>query len=690
METPFFDDISSKSPKKRTSELRECIKKEKLARVRFKMAPEIAKYDELDDILSNICTINPQQVIDFILTKFTPEDSRYIFSLIIMFSLIRPLAIGKLSKVFSLLMMKRHCVFNMLHIYKENPIFLRHLIDDGCYKEDNEYETFVSLNIPLDYSPKSIEYFLKYDDIESFKSITGRPNFTFKSFVTTNNFDFFMKEEEISMLSFCALYGSYKCFRLLLNNNGRITLETCECAARGGNIDIIKCCKKNGGIFSTGLEHAIRCHQKEAFDWLLANSKCEIPTICVCAQTMNIASVYLMLLFDNLVEVDTVDNFCHTALHYACKSSFFPIVELLLSKNASTGIRDEMGRTALHYASKGFNTKIVDLLVKNGSNISDKDNFGKTALHFACESGNFSTVNYLIDHGAEVNERADNVEETALHLAAEHGHTDIVTYLLEYGADIESRADFVGRREYMNAMTPFHFSCVFGEFKTGYELFLRKANIKALNGRGMSALHLACKGNNIEFVEFLVNNGLNVSTRDDTGMQPIHYAARHCNKEIVAFLISHGADIMSLNNNKQTCLHLCCESPLETKFEKSSEKNEYDQFHSALNSKLIISNIESRLKNRTEAKVTKEVKREFIKYLVSLKCDVNAVDNRGQTPLHCACIACDIYSVAALISLGSKVTAEDNNGLQPYNITDDYSIKQFLVSKQNETKCRIA
>ena len=169
------------------------------------MDPFIAKYDEFDDILSNIQTVSISQIIDFILTKFTKDDNQYIYYLIITFSIIRPNLITYYASLYSQLKLKRKCCYDMMFIYKENPIFLQHLIDLECYKEDSNYMLFSNLNMPLDYTYKSIEYALKHDDIDMFNAMVNRPNFTYKSFVTTNNYDFFMREVEISMLSFSAL-----------------------------------------------------------------------------------------------------------------------------------------------------------------------------------------------------------------------------------------------------------------------------------------------------------------------------------------------------------------------------------------------------------------------------------------------------------------------------------------------------
>ena len=122
---------------------------------------------------------------------------------------------------------------------------------------------------------------------------------------------------------------------------------------------------------------------------------------------------------------------------------------------------------------------------------------------------------------------------------------------------------------------------------------------------------------------------------------------------------------------------------------KKPKKSKNEQFHSILNSTQIVKNIEKTVKTKTEPKVSVHEKISFLEYLISMKCNVNSVDVNGQTPMHSACIANDIDAVEFLYKNGGNLSIADKNDMQPYNVTDDPGIKNFIVLNQNAVQCRL-
>ena len=94
------------------------------------------------------------------------------------------------------------------------------------------------------FLPSSIEYCLKYDDIQNLKKIDVSIDYVLK----WSPFEWSYQPENKVMsdlLSFSAFFGSILCFKHLSSNNYKINSTTIESAICGGSLDIINMCFKN-------------------------------------------------------------------------------------------------------------------------------------------------------------------------------------------------------------------------------------------------------------------------------------------------------------------------------------------------------------------------------------------------------------------------------------------------------------
>ena len=71
------------------------------------------------------------------------------------------------------------------------------------------------------------------------------------------------------------------------------------------------------------------------------------------------------------------------------------------------------------------------------------------------------------------------------------------------------------------------------------------------NNIGNTILHEVCKGNNVESVKLLINQGnININVQNNYKLTPLHYAYEKGNNEIIQLLIKAGADesVIDYNN----------------------------------------------------------------------------------------------------------------------------------------------
>jgi len=71
-----------------------------------------------------------------------------------------------------------------------------------------------------------------------------------------------------------------------------------------------------------------------------------------------------------------------------------------------------------------------------------------------------------------------------------------------------------------------------------------------------------------------------------------------------------------------------------------------------------------------------------VKSLIASRADVNVQDYKGDTPLHIACVKCNVELAMLLLDNGAKMDVLNNEGLMPYNASNNADIKKLLESKE--------
>jgi ankyrin repeat protein len=77
-------------------------------------------------------------------------------------------------------------------------------------------------------------------------------------------------------------------------------------------------------------------------------------------------------------------------------------VHYIIYCGAEVNSIDGFGLTALHYAAIYGRTDVVAILLEAGADIDAPDPHGWTALHMAADSGHIDVVRLLIEEGADL------------------------------------------------------------------------------------------------------------------------------------------------------------------------------------------------------------------------------------------------------------------------------------------------
>lgn len=87
----------------------------------------------------------------------------------------------------------------------------------------------------------------------------------------------------------------------------------------------------------------------------------------------------------NGADVNAVEGFLSTPLHYAVKSGHLDVSKLLIAKGADLNAKNRDGWSPLHWAAYNGQIAAVELLVAKGAVVRAADKQGKTALALALE-----------------------------------------------------------------------------------------------------------------------------------------------------------------------------------------------------------------------------------------------------------------------------------------------------------------
>ncbi|MPC70191.1 Inversin [Portunus trituberculatus] len=207
-------------------------------------------------------------------------------------------------------------------------------------------------------------------------------------------------------------------------------------------------------------------------------------------------------LMKRVAQVDAVDSYGATPLHYAAKHNHADIVELLVRWPRVKDIPTLDGHTSLMWAAAQGADSALTVMVRHGVLLTQADPRGCTALHIAAEAGHVSTVRVLLRLQAPPDACA-NDGRTPVHYAARAGHTQIVKVLAKAGASLEHR-DKEGQ-------------CALHHAVLGGHLFLAQILIRAVNVQdyyGRPPLHMAAYRGLSDIMCLLLENRGDVNARD--------------------------------------------------------------------------------------------------------------------------------------------------------------------------------
>ncbi|XP_001508308.2 ankyrin repeat and SOCS box protein 15 [Ornithorhynchus anatinus] len=280
----------------------------------------------------------------------------------------------------------------------------------------------------------------------------------------------------------------------------------------------------------------------------------------------------VMTLLEKGVWPNTKNGKGETPLLIAVQRGSYDMVSTLIKHNSSLHQPCVKRWSAMHEAAKQGRRDIVALLLKNGGDVHLRDGYGVTPLGVAAEFGHSDVLEHLIHKGGDVFALADD-GASVLFEAAGGGNPDCISLLLEYGGsgNVPNKAGHL----------PIHRAAYEGHY-LALKYLIPVTSQNAIHKSGLSPVHSAAEGQNVQCLELLIENGFDVdslladhvaenyddgrktalffavSNNDilctetllkagaDPNQDPLNcllVAVRAGNYEIVRLLLSHGANV---------------------------------------------------------------------------------------------------------------------------------------------------
>ena len=282
------------------------------------------------------------------------------------------------------------------------------------------------------------------------------------------------------------------------------------------------------------------------------------------------------------------------------------------------------------------------------------------------EIDSFSKLKKLIRDGIDINE-VDRSGKNLIYWAARNGDTEIVKFLLKKGSYVRGK-DYYGN-------TALHGAQFLGKGEITKALISNGAYVNAKDYDGEIPLHRAARNGFLQSVKILIKNNALINIENREGCTPKDLAGFWDNKEIEDLLERYadkerqGIEESKIDANDIKGIFM------------SVKEGSGEIVESLISIKADLDLIDDYGQSLLHIAVENGY-REIAELLVNYGLDINCRDFAGYTPLHVAVLMEKKEMVKLLISKGAHINAKDARGHTPlHQAGKNYDILKLLIKK---------
>lgn len=260
----------------------------------------------------------------------------------------------------------------------------------------------------------------------------------------------------------------------------------------------------------------------------------------------------------NSPDMQKVDDYNRSPIHFACIGGSLNIIRELEQSNFDLNVKDASGYYPSHYAAFSGHCDVIKYLWTKGASITMPSSIPLTIKPFeiSCLYGYIEIVKFFCEsvHPKEGEKNShfsigffSNLS-TPLHYACIGGHADIVKYFLKNDVDVKYQINALD----FNSCNPLLCACQNGSIEC----------VKALleNGREKINLNMKCRkhlplvdaeeGGHLDIVQLLLKQkGIQIDQETSQKIYPLYAAVINNHYQVAKYLVQNGA-AKSFDKNK--------------------------------------------------------------------------------------------------------------------------------------------
>ena len=175
-------------------------------------------------------------------------------------------------------------------------------------------------------------------------------------------------------------------------------------------------------------------------------------------------------------------------------------------------------------------------MVKNFNPNAQVRRNGENLLHVCAEYNCRPLFEWLVSDHKGGPFRKNEAGETPLIIAAREGKIDIVKMYVEQYKDWE---DYNLDQKMLDGWTAMSYAAMNGFCSVVEYLIKQGANVDSSDRLHRSALHWACRFNNVKMTSLLLSKGIKIETTDIEMQTPLDLAKRYNNRDCMELLLEH-------------------------------------------------------------------------------------------------------------------------------------------------------
>lgn len=212
----------------------------------------------------------------------------------------------------------------------------------------------------------SINYILKYDELERFVEFTVQPHFSCDDTITPNKFEPCQIVEGTYFTDYAAFFGSVQIFKMLYGQKAKNS-NASRYAIAGGNLEITRILSDLIQKYDTSFLTAIEFFQNHIFDWLLSLMPLSDTMKQQCLfQAVKCNNIRAILFFAEFgADFSALDSENNTLLHHAVSYGCVPVIKYILAKGVNPTVQNTGGLRAKQFTRDLTILSILEEAEKN-------------------------------------------------------------------------------------------------------------------------------------------------------------------------------------------------------------------------------------------------------------------------------------------------------------------------------------